>query len=474
MKKKVIISVLVILVVALAGTGGLMWHYVSKETGKNPSEILDNISVGPISVGGMTKDQAAEAVEQYIETTTNNKLVLVAGKKNVSIPFAKMEIAFKVDDSVKEAYDVGRTGNIISRFFAVRKLKKEKKVLPLKKSIDKERITKLLKAREKHLVARAENAYIIQEKGKPVIKKEEKGHRLEFDKSIDTIKTAVEGKWNGKNQKVKLAVKTESPKYTAKDLEGKTDILGTYETSYRESPLGRCRNIENGTKLINGTFVEPGKSFSVYKHVAPFTPENGYFPAPTIQGEKHIDDYGGGICQVSTTLYNAVIRSELKVKERHHHSQAIYYVPLSADAAISGNELDFKFINNSKELIYISGQAGVKGRTLRFTIYGHDSRPKNRTIAFETRNVATYVPGQKIVGKDPNLPVGRTRIKEYGVTGYHAELWKIIKMDGKIKKQYRFNSSSYQAVAAKVVKGTKKKEKKDKKDKGKKNNRKKP
>ena len=71
MKKKVIISVLVILVVALAGTGGLMWHYVSKETGKNPSEILDNISVGPISVGGMTKDQAAEAVEQYIETTTN-------------------------------------------------------------------------------------------------------------------------------------------------------------------------------------------------------------------------------------------------------------------------------------------------------------------------------------------------------------------------------------------------------------------
>lgn len=468
MKKKVIVSVLVILVIALAGTGGLMWYYISKEIGKSPAKILDNISVGPVVVGGMTKDQAIDKVEKYIADSSNRSLVLQARKKHVAIPFEKLKVEFKVEESVKAAYGVGRSGNIVARFLDIRKLKKEETVLPLEKSLDKERVSKLLKAREKRLVARAENAYIIQENGKPVIKKEEKGHQLEFDKSVDTIKTAIEEKWNGKSQKVKLAVKTESPKYTAKDLEGKTDILGTYETSYRDSPWGRCRNIENGTKLINGTFVEPGKSFSIYKHVAPFTPENGYFPAPTIQGEKHVDDYGGGICQVSTTLYNAVIRSELKVKERHHHSQAIYYVPLSADAAISGNELDFKFINNKKELIYISGQADANGKTLRFTIYGHDTRAKNREIIFETRNVITYAAGQKVVGKDPGLPEGRTRIKEPGATGYHAELWKIIKVAGKVQKEYRFNSSSYQAVAAKVIKGTKKKDKKDKK--AKKNN----
>ena len=95
--------------------------------------------------------------------------------------------------------------------------------------------------------------------------------------------------------------------------------------------------------MIDGTTLYPGESLSVYKLVQPFTADNGYYTAPSYASGKVVETYGGGICQVSTTLYNAVIRAELNVTERFNHSMTVHYVPLSADAAIAGTTKDLKF-----------------------------------------------------------------------------------------------------------------------------------
>lgn len=110
--------------------------------------------------------------------------------------------------------------------------------------------------------------------------------------------------------------------------------------------LEDAANVENGASLINGTLLYPGDSFSVYSKVAPFTADNGYHLAGSYSNGQTVQTYGGGICQVSTTLYNAVLRAELNVTERSNHSMTVHYVPLSADAAISGTDKDLKFTNN--------------------------------------------------------------------------------------------------------------------------------
>ena len=99
----------------------------------------------------------------------------------------------------------------------------------------------------------------------------------------------------------------------------------------------------NGTNLVNGTLVYPGESFSMYETVSPFTEENGYFLAGSYLNGQVVESFGGGICQVSSTLYNAVLRAELQVDERYNHSMIVGYVKASMDAAISEGNKDLIF-----------------------------------------------------------------------------------------------------------------------------------
>lgn len=99
-----------------------------------------------------------------------------------------------------------------------------------------------------------------------------------------------------------------------------------------------------------------------------------------------VDTYGGGICQVSTTLYNAVLKAELQVDERHNHTMLVSYVDPSKDAAIAEGLMDFVFTNNTDAPIYIYG-VGYQG-TLNFTIYGHETRDPNRSISFRSETLS--------------------------------------------------------------------------------------
>ena len=140
--------------------------------------------------------------------------------------------------------------------------------------------------------------------------------------------------------------------------------------------------------MISGSLIFPGESFSVTAAVAPFTAENGYEPAPSYEENRVVDSYGGGICQVSTTLYNAVLKAELEVTARSNHTMVVNYVDLSKDAAIAEGVMDLAFVNTTDAPIYIVGYA--YGGTLSFTIYGHETRPANRSIEFVSETTSTH------------------------------------------------------------------------------------
>lgn len=154
-------------------------------------------------------------------------------------------------------------------------------------------------------------------------------------------------------------------------------MLGTFTTSYSTSGANRSGNVKNGCSKINGTLLYPGDSFSAYETVSPFTEANGYYMAGSYSNGMVVESLGGGICQVSTTLYNAVLLAELDVTERFNHSMIVNYVDPSADAAISGTAKDLKFTNNLDCPVYIEGYT-TSDKHITFTVYGQETRPSNR------------------------------------------------------------------------------------------------
>ena len=379
MKKRVGIIILVLLLLILAGGGAAFYYYYSKYI--NIDAIYPGMTIQGMSVGGMTREEAKAKVQEYVDKVSQETVTLQVKKKEST--FALSDIGLKCTnmDVVEKAYDFGKTGNVFKRVIEVRKLEKEGMDFPLTFSVDKAETRKIVKKKAKKFLAKKKDATITRKDGKFVITKQVDGVDIDFEANADKLAEVFSKKdWNHKSVVFPMDYTLDKAKHTKKELSTIKDVLGTFTTSYAGSASGRCANVENGASLINGTLLYPGDSFSVYSKVAPFTADNGYHLAGSYSNGQTVQTYGGGICQVSTTLYNAVLRAELNVTERSNHSMTVHYVPLSADAAISGTDKDLKFTNNLDHPVYIQGVAG--GSSITFTIYGKEYRASNRKVEY--------------------------------------------------------------------------------------------
>lgn len=453
MKKRTGIIVLVLLLLILAGGGAGFYYYYAKYI--NIDAIYPGITIQGMAVGGMTQEEARAKVQKYVDKVSQESVTLQVKKKESTFTLSDIGLQCTNMDVVEKAYDLGKTGNIFKRIIEVRKVEKDGTDFPLTFSVDKAETRNVVKKKGKKFLAKKKDATITRKDGKFVITKQVNGIAIDFDANADKLAEVLDKKdWNQKSVVFPMDYVVDKAKHTKKELSAIKDVLGTFTTSYAGSTSGRCANVENGASLINGTLLYPGDSFSVYSKVAPFTAQNGYHLAGSYSNGQTVQTYGGGICQVSTTLYNAVLRAELKVTERSNHSMTVHYVPLSADAAISGTDKDLKFTNNLDHPVYIQGVAG--GSSITFTIYGKEYRASNRKIEYRSETVSTRSPSEKII-KDNTMLEGKRVVESSGRTGYTAKLWKIVYIDGKETKRTQVNSSSYMSTPSVVRVGTKKK-----------------
>jgi vancomycin resistance protein YoaR len=233
------------------------------------------------------------------------------------------------------------------------------------------------------------------------------------------------------------------PKGSKEQLSRLTDVLGTYTTSYSTSSASRCKNVENGCRLINGTLLYPGDEFSTYQTIKPFTEDNGYYPAGSYLNGKVVESIGGGICQVSTTLYNAVLLSELDVTERNNHSMIVTYVKPSMDAAIAESAgKDFKFVNNYENPIYIEGVTA--GKEITFTIYGVDTRDPGHKVEYISETLTTTQPEGEEITASSSMAIGEISVQSAHI-GYTAQLWRVITENGVEVSREVINKSTYKA-----------------------------
>lgn len=423
---------------------------VNAET-KETDTIPDRVFVGDIAVGGMTQEEATQAVDDYIAGLGDKKITLNAGKNQLEVTASDLGISWGNQEVLEEAVSLGKSGNLISRYKVMKDLEKEDKVYNIAYTIDKEKAVKVLEDNDATLNTEAVDAGLERKDGAFTVIPGSQGVTVNVEESLDNMETYFSQKWDGNDASVELAADVVEPKGTEEELAKVTDLLGSFHTSYGTSGAGRSQNVANGTAKINGSVIYPGEEFSVYQTVSPFEAENGYELAGSYENGTTVETYGGGICQVSTTLYNAVIRAELEVTERFNHSMIVSYVDPSADAAIAGTYKDLKFKNNTDAPIYIEGYTA--GKVVYFNIFGHETRDSGRQVSFVSETLSTTDPGVQYQAA-PDQPIGYIHTVQSAHTGYTAQLWKIVTLNGVEQSREVFNSSTYKASPRIVQIGT--------------------
>ena len=423
--------------------------------GKDEEYIHSGIYIGDIDVSGMKKEEAEEAVQAYVESLKEVPITLYAvGGAPIEVTAGSMGIEWGNPEVLEEAFVLGKQGNIIKRFKILQDLTRENKKYELELTFDNTTLNEVLTEQCAQYDIEPEEASLRRENGSFIIEGGQTGEKVDVGASVQKLEAFLRDEWDRSSDALEftLAVVTTEPKGTREDLEKVKDVLGTYTTSYKTSGADRSANVANGCDLINGTTLYPGEEFSAYGAVSPFSEENGYHLAGSYLNGMVVESLGGGICQVSTTLYNAVLLAEMEVTERHNHSMEVSYVAPSADAAIAESAgKDFKFVNNTDYPIYIEGT--TQDKYITFTIYGVETRDPNRTVSFESEILSETHPDSEAVVADSSQPVGFVKVQSVHV-GRKAKLWKVIKENGEEVGREEINSSNYKMVPRTATVGT--------------------
>lgn len=402
--------------------------------------IPNTVYIGDIDVSGMTKEEAEEALSNHVAELSDTVFTLTTGDKNIQVSAEDLGVTVANPEVVEEALNLGKTGNLIARYKDKKNLEKEPKKFEILFCADEEKIETLLGVNVDNLNQEAVNSGLKREDGGFTIIEGSNGIAVDVAESVKKIQEYLEQEWQGDSVSIELATNVTEPQGTKEELSKVQDLLGSFHTDFSSSASGRYKNVQNGCEKINGTVLYPGEQFSVYEAVSPFSAENGYELAGSYENGTTVQTYGGGICQVSTTLYNAVILAELQVDERYNHSMIVTYVKPSMDAAIAGTYKDFKFTNDTDAPIYIEGY--TSGGQIYFNIFGEETRPANREVTYISETVSKTEPGVTLQA-DGASPVGSIATVQSSHTGYTAKLWKVVTVNGLEESRTEFNSSRY-------------------------------
>ena len=436
--------VLALSVLVLAGAFLFTNEMLFKAEINENTKIVEGVYIGGIDVSGMTTKEATDAVNAYVEEIKAETVTLQGPAGSITVTYGELGLTAEVDKAVSKAVMTAQYGNLIARFMNQKDLETDHLVLSMNLKIDKQLTGNLLYNNQNKLNQTSVNGSVVRENYKFTYVPGKDGVEIIIVDSVNRLANMIAEDFEfeyPEEMVFNLNSETVLAKGTAEDFANMT-IIGEFATWY-ETPdqPERMQNVETGCSKLNGQILFPGEELSVLDVTGPYTVENGYgIGFSYLPGGIVTESIGGGICQVSTTIYNAVIRAELEVVKRYAHSMTVAYVPISADAAIATGYKDFVFKNNYDFPIYIEGIAG-KG-VLTFRIYGQETRDPNRTIEFEEEILETVDPEGEYT-LDPNLGVGKMRLQQSEHKGYTARYWKIIKIDGVEVERIKVNSSYY-------------------------------
>lgn len=230
-------------------------------------------------------------------------------------------------------------------------------------------------------------------------------------------------------------------------------LRGEFYTTYSSSSPERKHNVELCASALNNALIAPGEEFSFNRKVGPRTKERGYLDAKIIVGGAFADGIGGGVCQVSSTLYNALLVSGLEITEWHRHTLQVGYVAPSFDAMVSYYYADLKFYNNTDNPVYIKTSAD--GNTIKVSVFGEaaDRKYVRKSVITETLQQEEEIIADE-AGEFPDLYFGERRVVSYGRAGIKSEGY-ILEYDfkGRLLRERKVREDKYAGIKTVIVEG---------------------
>lgn len=425
-----------------------LYQYVNKT---EKDKIHNNVYIGEVDVSGMTAKEATSALNKKIEEYGALTATIKVGEASTETTLQQLGFTMSnLEDAVEKAVDYGKTGSVWKRFWQIRDLKEETKIINDKFRINEEQTTAFIDEYVQPLELRAQNATICSTGNGFEITDEIAGTMVNTEESIEALNTYLNKEWNYETIEFEMEQSVEEPEITREDLEVIQDELGSY---YTDAGGGtRLKNIQRATELLNGIVLMPGEELSVEQMTAPYTIENGYVEGSAYENGQVVQSIGGGLCQVSSTLYNAVLYAELEIVTRSAHSMLVSYVDPSRDAAIAEGSKDLIFKNSYDYPVLIEGYINSSGQ-LWFHIYGKETRPDNRKVEYISETIEDISYTKKYVA-DSELSLGEKETEGSKINGKTAKLWKVVYEDGVEVSRETRNNSYYQASVLTVRVGT--------------------
>lgn len=436
--------VLVCAVILFAVSQTLLRSYVKKH---DDGKILSGVYVGNTDVSRMSSSEAMEAVQK--EITNYGAIVVtveIAEGKEIEATLQELGLSSPtLKDAVEDAVQYGRKGNTTQSYKLIKKAEKKKLEhhIPLEYEVEQQAASKVLTSRAQEVLDVPVDAAIVQGPEGIQVTEAQKGEVLNTEKTIENLNQFLNEDWDGRPGNIQAVIEKKDAPVTAEDLAGLTDILGSFTTYYGESGEGRTQNVETAAKHLNGILLRPGEEQSANEAMEPYTFENGYAEADSYESNTVVQTMGGGICQVSSTLYNALLYAELEIVERYPHSMLVSYVEPSKDAAIADDQLDLVFKNNLNSPVYI--QAVLEEGNLTFNIYGKETRSPGRTLAFISESEESEDTSGKRFTATENY-IGYLALQSYAHPEITAQLWKVVTEDGQEVSRDVINYSQYMAA----------------------------
>jgi len=434
-KKILIIIIAVVFVINAAITVFFAWIL-------NQKTFYMGVKIENIALSGIDRAKAREKIQDEINKSfAGKKLTLKHGDREWNIDFNEISYSFLLDSAIESAYKIGREGNLINRLMTVYRLRRNNINVSLASQFDRSKLRNILEKIKNEIDQKEENATAIYKNGKVTFNKEVIGKNVDVDKNLDLIENILLEK---NFSPIELIVDDVYPRVRYNDISVINKVISTFSTSFNPQKTERSYNIKLACDRIDNTVLLPGDTFSMDKALGPRSISNGYKNAPVIIQGKFLEGVGGGVCQVTTTLYVAVLKSKLEIVERRPHSIPLGYVEPGQDATISEGYIDFKFRNNKEYPVLISAQ--VSGGNVTIRIVGMEQEAAH-TVKLKSVVVKKLIPEKEVVIFDETIPEGEVVVEKKAVTGQKVVVYReTYDENNKLIEREKISEDTYQPV----------------------------
>ncbi|SCH99030.1 Uncharacterized vancomycin resistance protein [uncultured Clostridium sp.] len=441
MKKNKIIS---LLIVAIFFLGNIKLVQGFEREGK----IHKNIYVEDIDLSNLSKKEAKDKITKVINE--NNELILKFSEGNYYINKNDLGVSYMVNEAIDEAYNVCKENKFLEDIKVKINLDLgKKKIITLKYNYDDQKLNECIENIGNELYISPVNATIRVDNGKFVKTKEVYGRNINKDILKEKFIQSFEDIYVNS---IDIPEQNIEPKYKEDELSKIDTVLGTYETYFNPKVINRVENIKIASNATKNILIGKDEEFSFNSIIIKSKAAKEMKEAPVIINGKVEKGLGGGICQVSSTIYNAALYAGMNITNVKNHSIPSAYISKGRDATVSLGDIDFKFRNkfNTPVLIYNE----VFDNRIVSTIYGNKEDKKEIEIITE---VTETLPNKTIEKESKDLYEGERVVEQDGRIGYKVSTFRIYKSESQERKELIYNSF-YPPMDKVIINGSKKKE----------------